>query len=154
MTRNVSVRGVTGGPGSIGRMRLTTSALHADLPSLASETYLNTGGCGPLTRAAADALAGWAADAMAGGRGSLAGFGRTEAASVALAVTNPWTTERIEQDLRDLCERLELKPRQALQPIRVAVTGSTISPGLFESIELLGRGETLERLQAAVPIAR
>ena len=77
-----------------------------------------------------------------------------EAASVALAVTDPWTTERIEQDLRDLCERLELKPRQALQPIRVAVTGSTISPGLFESIELLGRGETLERLQAAVPIAR
>jgi L-cysteine/cystine lyase len=65
-------------------MRPTASALHADLPSLASETYLNTGGCGPLTRAAADALAAWAADAMARGRGSLEGFGRTEAASVAL----------------------------------------------------------------------
>jgi L-cysteine/cystine lyase len=68
----------------MGRVRLTARAFHADLPSLASETYLNTGGCGPLTRAAADALAGWAAEAMARGRGSLAGFGRTEAASVAL----------------------------------------------------------------------
>jgi L-cysteine/cystine lyase len=68
----------------MGRVRLTAPALHADLPSLAAETYLNTGGCGPLTRAAADALAGWAAEAMARGRGSLAGFGRTEAASVAL----------------------------------------------------------------------
>ena len=84
MPRNGTVRGVTDGAGSIGRVRLTTSALHADLPSLASETYLNTGGCGPLTRAAADALAGWAADAMARGRGSMAGFGRAEAASVAL----------------------------------------------------------------------
>lgn len=65
-------------------MRPTAPALHADLPSLAAETYLNTGGCGPLTRAAADALGEWAAEAMTRGRGSLAGFGRTEAASVAL----------------------------------------------------------------------
>ena len=47
--------------------------------------------------------------------------------------------ESIEQALRGLAERLELKPREAFQPIRVAVTGSKISPGLFESIELLGR---------------
>ena len=74
-----------GGPGSIGRVRLTTSALPRGPPRRSpSETYLNTGGCGPLTRAAADALAAWAADAMARGRGSLAGFGRAEAASVAL----------------------------------------------------------------------
>ncbi|HET6689430.1 MAG TPA: aminotransferase class V-fold PLP-dependent enzyme [Miltoncostaeaceae bacterium] len=65
-------------------MRPIAPALHAALPSLADETYLNTGGCGPLTRAAADALAGWAAEALARGRGSLEGFGRTEAASVAL----------------------------------------------------------------------
>ena len=45
--------------------------------------------------------------------------------------------------------RLELKPRQAFQPIRVAVTGSKVSPGLFESIELLGRETTLSRLRAA-----
>jgi glutamyl-tRNA synthetase len=56
---------------------------------------------------------------------------------------------RIEQALRKLAERLELKPRDAFQPIRVAVTGSKVSPGLFESLELLGRETSLERLRAA-----
>jgi glutamyl-tRNA synthetase len=45
-------------------------------------------------------------------------------------------------------DELGLKPRQGFQPIRLAVTGSKISPGLFESIELLGRETTLERLSA------
>ena len=48
-----------------------------------------------------------------------------------------------------LAERLELKPRQAFQPIRVAVTGSKVSPGLYESLELLGKDESLRRLSAA-----
>jgi len=61
----------------------------------------------------------------------------------------PFTAEAIEQALRALCERLELSPRKALQPIRIAVTGSKVSPGLFESIELLGREETLARIGAA-----
>jgi MFS family permease len=46
-------------------------------------------------------------------------------------------------------ERLGLKPRQGFQPIRLAVTGSKVSPGLFESLELLGRDESLARLRAA-----
>ena len=75
-----------------------------------------------------------------------------DAAAVALAETEPFTAQRIEEDLRALCERLELKPREAFQPIRLAVTGSKVSPGLFESIELLGREETLERLNAAVAV--
>jgi glutamyl-tRNA synthetase len=62
----------------------------------------------------------------------------------------PFTAERIEAELRALAERLGLKPRQAFQPIRVAVTGSKVSPGLFESIELLGREEALARLDAAL----
>jgi glutamyl-tRNA synthetase len=66
-----------------------------------------------------------------------------------LAGVEPFEAERIEQALRDLCERLGVKPRQGLQPIRVAVTGSTVSPGLFESLELLRRDETLARLSAA-----
>jgi glutamyl-tRNA synthetase len=66
-----------------------------------------------------------------------------------LASVEPFEAERIEQTLRALAERLGLKPRQAFQPIRVAVTGSIVSPGLFESIELLGREETLARLSAA-----
>ena len=67
----------------------------------------------------------------------------------ALEGVEPFTAERIEDELRRLAERLGLKPRQAFQPIRVAVTGSNVSPGLFESLELLGREETLARLSAA-----
>jgi glutamyl-tRNA synthetase len=67
-----------------------------------------------------------------------------------LAGVEPFTAERIEAELRALAERLGLKPRQAFQPIRLAVTGSKISPGLFESIELLGREESLARLDAAI----
>jgi glutamyl-tRNA synthetase len=44
---------------------------------------------------------------------------------------------------------LGLKPRQGFQPIRIAVTGSKVSPGLFESIELLGRDVAVSRLSAA-----
>jgi glutamyl-tRNA synthetase len=65
----------------------------------------------------------------------------------------PFTAERIEAELRALAERLGLKPRQAFQPIRVAVTGSKVSPGLFESIELLGREEALARLDAAISVS-
>jgi glutamyl-tRNA synthetase len=71
------------------------------------------------------------------------------AAEQDLAGVEPFTAERIEGALRGLAERLELKPRDAFQPIRVAVTGSKVSPGLFESIELLGRERALERLRNA-----
>jgi glutamyl-tRNA synthetase len=65
----------------------------------------------------------------------------------ALAGLEPFDAEAIERELRGLAERLELKPREAFQPIRIAVTGSKVSPGLFESIELLGRDRTVERLR-------
>jgi len=71
------------------------------------------------------------------------------AAHDALAELEPFTAEEIETALRAVLERLGLKPRQGFQPIRVAVTGSKVSPGLFESIELLGRETTLARLNAA-----
>ena len=48
-----------------------------------------------------------------------------------------------------LIEDLELKPRKAFGPIRVAVTGAQVSPPLFESMELLGREKSLARLKAA-----
>jgi glutamyl-tRNA synthetase len=70
-----------------------------------------------------------------------------------LVGVEPFTAERIEAELRTLAERLGLKPRQAFQPIRIAVTGSKISPGLFESIELLGREEALARLDAAIGVS-
>jgi glutamyl-tRNA synthetase len=58
-----------------------------------------------------------------------------------------WTTAEIEEALRALAEQRELKPKKAFQPIRAAVTGTLISPPLFESLEILGRDETLERLR-------
>ena len=65
-----------------------------------------------------------------------------------LAAVEPFQAAEIEAALRALAERLELSPRKAFQPIRVAVTGSKVSPGLFESLELLGKDETLRRLGA------
>jgi len=61
----------------------------------------------------------------------------------------PFAAPEIEAALRALAERLELSPRKAFEPIRIAVTGSKISPGLFESLELLGKDETLRRLSVA-----
>jgi glutamyl-tRNA synthetase len=49
-----------------------------------------------------------------------------------------------------LVEKLGLKPRLAFGPVRAAVTGSRVSPPLFESIELLGRQSTLARIAAAL----
>jgi len=72
-----------------------------------------------------------------------------QAAQEALAQLEPFTAEAIEVALRAAADELGLKPRQAFQPIRVAVTGSKISPGLFGSIELLGREKTLARLSVA-----
>jgi glutamyl-tRNA synthetase len=66
-----------------------------------------------------------------------------------LAAVEPFRAPEIEAALRGLAERMELSPRKAFQPIRVAVTGSKVSPGLFESLELLGRDESLRRLEAA-----
>jgi glutamyl-tRNA synthetase len=70
-------------------------------------------------------------------------------AETALAGLEPFDAETIERELRGLAERLELRPREAFQPIRIAVTGSKVSPGLFESIELLGRERSVDRLRAA-----
>jgi glutamyl-tRNA synthetase len=66
-----------------------------------------------------------------------------------LATVEPWDASVIDEALRALADELGQKPRQAFQPIRLAVTGSKISPGLFESLELLGKEESLKRLSAA-----
>jgi glutamyl-tRNA synthetase len=71
----------------------------------------------------------------------------------ALALLEPFEAAAIETTLRATADGLGLKPRQAFQPVRVAVTGSKVSPGLFESIELLGRETTLSRLRAAAAAA-
>ena len=76
------------------------------------------------------------------------------AAIAALDALSGWDTAGIEQALKtaltDPDEGLGLKPRHAFGPVRVAVTGRTVSPPLFESLELLGRERSLERLRAGV----
>jgi glutamyl-tRNA synthetase len=78
------------------------------------------------------------------------GRGVVKAAHDALAALDVWTTEAIDAALRQaLVEELGLKPRNAFGPVRVAVTGSRVSPPLFESLELLGRERSLARLSSA-----
>lgn len=73
-----------------------------------------------------------------------------DAAIGALEALPQWTTSAIEEALKAaLIDGLELKPRKAYGPLRVAVTGATISPPLFESMELLGAERTLTRLRGA-----
>ncbi len=73
-----------------------------------------------------------------------------DAAAAALRDLPEWTTPAIEQALKDaLVEGLGRKPRQAFGPVRVAVSGRTVSPPLYESIELLGRDRTVRRLEGA-----
>lgn len=74
------------------------------------------------------------------------------AAIAALDGVSAWTAEELESALKTaLVDNLGLKPRKAFAPVRVAVTGSHISPPLYESLELLGREATMRRLRAAVP---
>ena len=73
-----------------------------------------------------------------------------DAALTALDGLGDWSTEAIEEALKTaLIDDLGLKPRKAFAPVRVAVTGSHISPPLYESMELLGRERTLDRMRAA-----
>jgi glutamyl-tRNA synthetase len=81
--------------------------------------------------------------------GDVRSAGILDATSEALAALGNWDAAAIEEALRGVCDRLELKPRVAFGPVRIALTGRTIAPGLFESAELLGRDETLKRLAAA-----
>jgi glutamyl-tRNA synthetase len=73
-----------------------------------------------------------------------------DAATAALSALEEWTAPAIETALKEsLVEGLGRKPRQAFGPVRVAVSGRTVSPPLYESMELLGRDRTLARLRAA-----
>lgn len=72
-----------------------------------------------------------------------------DAALGALENVGDWTTPVIEAALKEaLLDGLALKPRKAFGPIRVAATGSSVSPPLFESLDLLGRERSLARLRA------
>jgi glutamyl-tRNA synthetase len=73
------------------------------------------------------------------------------AARAALAGLGEWSTAAIEEALRAaLVDGLGLKPRNAFGPVRIAITGSRVSPPLFESLELLGRETSLSRLESVL----
>jgi glutamyl-tRNA synthetase len=97
---------------------------------------------------------GTAGEALADGvRESLNRYAQPTVAAAleALTALSPWTTADIEAALRaSLVDGLGLKPKHAFGPIRVAVTGRTVSPPLFESMELLGREKSLARLGKAL----
>lgn len=73
-----------------------------------------------------------------------------EAARDALAAAAGFDAEAIEAALSPVPERLDAKPGKVYQPIRVAITGTSISPGIFESLAVLGREQSLARIDAAV----
>lgn len=76
-------------------------------------------------------------------------LGTLKAAKEALAQVLEWSESSIETALRaELIEKMGLKPRVAFTPVRIAVTGSHISPPLFESLALLGKTRTLARISA------
>jgi glutamyl-tRNA synthetase len=76
------------------------------------------------------------------------------AARQALAGLEPFTPETIEEALRAVVEALGVKAGAVFQPVRVAIAGTTVSPGIFESLALLGRDETLGRIDRALERAQ
>ncbi len=57
-----------------------------------------------------------------------------------------WTCDALQGKCQELCEKLELKPRDVFQPIRVAIAGNMVSPPLFECVELMKREDVLARI--------
>jgi glutamyl-tRNA synthetase len=78
------------------------------------------------------------------------GRGALVAVRAALAQAAGFEEDAVREALGGVQERLRAKPREVYQPLRVALSGTTISPGIFESVALLGREETLQRLDAAL----
>jgi glutamyl-tRNA synthetase len=78
------------------------------------------------------------------------GVERLRAARDSLSRAEPFTVENVEAALRRVVEAQRAKPGEVFQPVRVAIAGTTVSPGIFESVALLGREETLARIDRAL----
>jgi glutamyl-tRNA synthetase len=73
-----------------------------------------------------------------------------EAREALAAAPDPFSVEGVEAALRGVVERRGAKPKEVFQPVRVAIAGTTVSPGIFESVAALGRDEALRRIDAAL----
>jgi glutamyl-tRNA synthetase len=71
-------------------------------------------------------------------------------ARAALESAEPFDAEHIEQALRSVVDKRDAKPRDVFQPVRVALAGTTVSPGIFETLQVLGRDEALARIDAVL----
>jgi glutamyl-tRNA synthetase len=74
----------------------------------------------------------------------------TQVRTLMATLPEPWTHEEWETRMRDLAANLEMKAGDLFMVLRVAVTGSTVSPPLYESMEILGKDEVLVRIDAAI----
>jgi glutamyl-tRNA synthetase len=75
---------------------------------------------------------------------------RLRRARDAIANAEPFEPEALEAALRGVVDELGVKGRDVFQPIRMAISGGTVSPGIFESVAALGRDETLARIDRAL----
>src|SRR3954453_18075711 len=75
---------------------------------------------------------------------------RLQAARDALATVEPWTQDAVQQALGAEVRRTGAEPGQVFQPVRLAIAGKTVSPGIYESVHLLGKEKTLERIDRAL----
>jgi glutamyl-tRNA synthetase len=75
---------------------------------------------------------------------------RLAQAREALAGVDPFDTDHVEEALRRVVEQTGAKPKDVFQPVRVAIAGTTVSPGIFESVAALGKDETLARIDDAL----
>jgi len=73
-----------------------------------------------------------------------------EVSKKALEKIDQFNEKNIEESLRKLMSEMGLKPAQIFMPLRVAITGSRISPGLFETISVLGKERTIERIENGI----
>ncbi|MFZ0091963.1 MAG: glutamate--tRNA ligase [Solirubrobacteraceae bacterium] len=86
--------------------------------------------------------------------GSDGGVQALAAARDALARAEPFDAPTVEEALRGVVENSGVKSGKVFQPVRVAIAGQTVSPGIFETVALLGKDETLARIDSALGRAR
>jgi glutamyl/glutaminyl-tRNA synthetase len=80
------------------------------------------------------------------------GFAALRQAREALAAATDWQPEQLESTIKNLCTTINLGLGKVAQPIRVAVSGSAVSPPIFQSLELLGRDRTLARIDRCLAL--
>ncbi len=83
-------------------------------------------------------------------KGDNAGFKMLESLLPRLEATDPWNAETLEALIRDVCESQAVGMGKVAQPIRVAVSGTTISPAIFDTLVLLGKDKTVNRIRRAL----